>query len=370
MGGSGWLLGRLVNMKSWSVASALKQTPCQDQIPANFHAHRDLLTKKNPQKNQILACHLKSGHLSPRHAERQSVSNNSGQVLRKCEAFFQRKASSSHLTREKLDPAYTCLGHNGAGKAQAATENQHNKMQNYCKTIGALAAASALVAGNAQANVEYELHTGYTSEYLFRGINLGDDLIEVGADVKTEWNGIGLSAGAWYGTGTFLNTGGLDFNELDLYAGVSKDFGFVTGSIGYISRQYDLNNLENFSTQEISFGLSRDLGFATVSLTYNWCVDGADYGLNEGYTELALRRSFELSPCLSLNVGTNVGYLMEEGAFTAWTTKVALDWGFAEHAKLSPFVALGISLGQQSDTIWWVNTKNELIGGGMLSVNF
>ena len=40
-----------------------------------------------------------------------------------------------------------------------------------------LAAASALVAGNASAEVEYELHTGYTSEYLFRGLNLGQDLV-------------------------------------------------------------------------------------------------------------------------------------------------------------------------------------------------
>ena len=51
-------------------------------------------------------------------------------------------------------------------------------MQNYCKTIGALAAASALVAGNASAEVEYTLGTGYTSEYLWRGANLGEDLVE------------------------------------------------------------------------------------------------------------------------------------------------------------------------------------------------
>ena len=88
-------------------------------------------------------------------------------------------------------------------------------MQNYCKTIGALAAASALVAGNALAGtptpapapvtqpapaIEYELHTGYSSAYLYRGLNLGQDLIEVGADVKMNLSGFNLSAGAWYGT--------------------------------------------------------------------------------------------------------------------------------------------------------------------------
>ena len=76
-------------------------------------------------------------------------------------------------------------------------------MQNYCKLIGALAAASALVAGTASAeieNIEYEIHGGYSSMYLFRGLDLGDDLVEFGVDVAGEWNGLSLSAGAWYGS--------------------------------------------------------------------------------------------------------------------------------------------------------------------------
>ena len=95
-------------------------------------------------------------------------------------------------------------------------------MHNYRTTIGALAAVSALVAGNASAATEYKLHTGYSSEYLWRGLDLGNDLIEAGADVTTEWNGIGLSAGAWYGSFT---TADQLTNELDLYGEVSKDFG-------------------------------------------------------------------------------------------------------------------------------------------------
>lgn len=250
-------------------------------------------------------------------------------------------------------------------RTQAATENQHNKMQNYCKTIGALAAASALVAGNAKAEVEYELHTGYTSEYIYRGVNLGNDLVEAGADVKTEAYGLGLSAGAWYGS---YSQSGLNMNELDLYADVSKDFGFLTGSVGYIYRNYDMDIWGIQDTQEVYFGISRDFGFVAASLTYYWGV-GDNVGTTEGYTEFALSHSFALSPCLALNVGTNVGYLVEDDEFTAWTTKVALDWGFAEHAKLSPFVALSIALGEAQNTLWY-DTSNQLVGGCMLSVNF
>ena len=252
-------------------------------------------------------------------------------------------------------------------------------MQNYCKTIGALAAASALVAGNATAEVEYELHAGYTSEYLFRGTNLGQDLVEAGFDAATEWNGLGLSAGAWYGS---YDRGGevdgneerdVDVDELDLYAEVSKDLGFLTAAIGYI---YYFNEdiagqngpralVED--AQEVYFSVARDLGFANASLTYFWDIETD----NEGYSELALDRSFELNQCLSLNLATNVGYLVEGGDFTAWTTKVGLDWAFRENAKLSPFVALAVALGESEGANGtWGNTQNELVAGSMLSVSF
>ena len=251
-------------------------------------------------------------------------------------------------------------------------------MQNYCKTIGALAAASALVAGNAKAGVEYELHTGYSSEYLWRGINLGQDLIEVGADAKIDVNNMfNLSVGAWYGT-----TDGDQFDmpksplltsELDLYVEASKDFGPVTGKVGYIFRQYDIEIFKP-TTGEIYFGLSHDFGIVEASLTYYWGVHGIDIGgftpgTTDGYAEFALRHSFPINQCLAINVSTNVGYLCDDRTWTAWTSKVALDWGFAEHAKVSPFIMASVALGEQADTVWY-STTNQLVGGCMLSVNF
>jgi hypothetical protein len=265
----------------------------------------------------------------------------------------------------------------GAARTQAATENQHNNMQNYCKTIGALAAASALVAGNASAgtsapapvsaapdsSISYELHTGYSSEYLFRGIDLGQDLVEVGVDVAGQAYGLDISAGAWYGS--FDTDGETDVDELDLYAEASKDLGFLTASVGYIYYFNETASVDFDDAQEVYFSVARDFGFANASLTYFWGVEGD----NDGYSELALSRSFELSPCLALNVGTNIGYLVEQSDFTAWTTKVGVDWAFAERAKLSPFVALSIALSDEVNTDY-NGSSNELIAGSMLSVSF
>jgi uncharacterized protein (TIGR02001 family) len=240
-------------------------------------------------------------------------------------------------------------------------------MQNYCKTIGALAAASALVAGNASAEVEYEIHGGYSSEYIFRGIDLGNNLTEVGLDAATEVNGWGLSAGLW--ATAFDSPAPDDINsETDFYAEVSKDLGFATAAVGYI--YYWNAGPLGVDDQEVYFQLSRDFGFATGSVTYFWdmCENG---GGNNGYTEFALSRSWELNLCLTLNVGTNVGWLTESGAdhLTAWTTKCSLDWGFVEHAKLSPFIALAIALGEDNQTAW-AQTDNEFVAGSMLSVSF
>jgi hypothetical protein len=240
-------------------------------------------------------------------------------------------------------------------------------MHNYCKTIGALAAASALVAGNAQAEVEYEIHTGYSSMYLFRGLDLGDDLVEVGLDAATEVNGFGLSAGIWasaFDSSATTNSG--TDNEIDFYVEGSKDLGFLTASIGYIY-YWNMSSL-GVDDQEVYFAVSRDFGFATASLTYFWDIV-ENGGGNNGYTELGLSRSFELNQCLNLNVGSNVGYLIESGDFTSWTTKMSLDWGFTETAKLSPFVAVSVALGEAQNTVW-AETDNEFVAGSMLSVSF
>jgi hypothetical protein len=241
-------------------------------------------------------------------------------------------------------------------------------MQNYCKTIGALAAASALVAGNANAEVEYEIHTGYSSMYLFRGLDLGDDLVEVGVDAAAEWNGLAISGGVWATAFDQAGTANEIDSEVDLYAEVSKDLGFLTASVGYIYYWNLSNTNGGIDDQEVYFSVSRDLGFAEAYLTYFWDVVENNGG-NNGYSEFGLSRGFELNQCLTLNVGTNVGYLFEEGQATAWTNKVSLDWGFAERATVSPFVAFSVALSDDVDTAY-LGSENEFVAGSMLKVGF
>ncbi len=233
-------------------------------------------------------------------------------------------------------------------------------MQNYCKTIGALAAASALVAGTAMAEVEYELSAGYTNQYLFRGIEQGNDLTEVGLGASTTYNGIDLSASVWNGTYETSTTSNID--ETDIVAEASKDLGFATGSIGYIWYTYD-SEVED--AQEVYFGLSRELAYGiNGKLTYFWDIEGD----NNGYAELGLSREFEINTCTNLEVATAVGYAVEEGEFANWVTSATINYAFSETATLSPFVM--VAIGGPEDSGYSSDSQNELVGGAKLSVSF
>lgn len=245
-----------------------------------------------------------------------------------------------------------------------AIESNNNKtMQNYYKTIGALVVASAFAAGNASAEVESEIHVGYSTEYLFRGLNLGQDLIEAGLDVATEYNGLGLSAGLWHGS--FSSGTGQDFDELDIYGEVSKDLGFLTAAIGYINYQNPRLAAFPDDAQEVYFSLAKSFYGVDFSLTYFWDIETD----NDGYTELAASKGFELSPCLTLNTGVVLAALAEQGQLAHLTAKVALDYAFTETATLSPFIAHSWSLNNDGDTAY-ANSTNELVAGTMLSVSF
>jgi hypothetical protein len=252
-----------------------------------------------------------------------------------------------------------------------AIETNNKTMQNYYKTIGALVVASAFAAGNASAEVESALHAGYTNEYLFRGINLGQNLVEAGLDVATEYNGLNLTAGAWFadydaptGFGDNYST-----SELDLYAAVSKDLGYLTASVGYIKYINDDTTpatafgLQVDDAQEVYFSVAKTLYGIDFSLAYFWDIETD----NDGYAELGAKKGFELSPCLTLSTGAALGYLFEQGDVSNVSAKVALDYAYSETTTISPFVAHSWSL---TDDGTHAGTENEFVAGTMLSVSF
>lgn len=233
-------------------------------------------------------------------------------------------------------------------------------MKNYCKTIGALVAASALAAGNASAEVEAELHAGYSSAYMFRGVKLGDDLLETGLNLATEYNGLGVSGGLWHGT---FNYEGVSYTELDIYGEVSKEFSFATLALGYI--HYDKERDFDGDYQEAYVSASREFYGIETSLTFFWEINGD----TETYVELGAGKSYELSSCLTLNTDAVLGFLQENREFSNIALKASLDYAYSETTTVSPFIAYSWALTGNEDSAYEYS-DNEFTAGTMLSVSF
>jgi len=247
-----------------------------------------------------------------------------------------------------------------------ATETNNNTMQNYCKTIGALVAASALVAGTASAEIEYEIHTGYTSSYIFRGLDLGDNLTEFGLDMAYEYNDVALSSGVW--AGLFNNSPASNQQidlEVDLYTEAAYDFGYVTGAIGYIY-YWNVGAL-GADAGEVYFSVGKEIYGLDVAFTYYWDVHGAGIE-NDGYSDLYVGYGYELSPCLTWTNSVTFGYLWEQTGFSNVQFKTGLDWAATETATISPFLAYSVGCGPHGNA--WANVDDEFFAGSMLSVSF
>ena len=239
-------------------------------------------------------------------------------------------------------------------------------MQNYCKTIGALAAASALVAGTAKAELEYSIGAGYHSEYNWRGVEFGDDMQDFSLEVSgTSYAGFDLTAGVWQ---AHFDDGTDNQIETDLYFDATRDLGFwgLSGSIGYIMYIFDDNPTgQNDDAQEVYFGISKELGYEIeMDLTYYWDVETD----NGGYMGLGFGKGYDLSDCLSLGLDTRIGYSWEEGEFANWVTSATLDWAFTDSATLSPYVLLAV---EGSDNVHYESTNEwDFVAGVSLSVSF
>ena len=264
----------------------------------------------------------------------------------------------------------------------AATEQPNTKMRKHTKIVGSLAAASALVAGYASAEIEGEVHVGYSNIYEFRFVDLGSDLIEAGADVSYDAGFVGLSAGAWYGSVNDSQTIGGNFNELDLYAAVSKELGPVDLELGYIY-YYFPDTPGTVDTQEVYLAASYEIAWGlTASATYYYDFDSA----NGWYLQPELSWTKEFNDCLALTLSTGVGVAdghnlqarsarLNPGStadgFQGWFVKAELPWEFREGVTLSPYIKYTDADSKLAADINTLQGGQEhLIGGVKLSVGF
>jgi uncharacterized protein (TIGR02001 family) len=200
---------------------------------------------------------------------------------------------------------------------------------------------SLLTASAVHAEIEAELYTGYHSIYEFRGVDLGDDLVDTGLELSYELSeGLSLSGGAWYAS---WDAGGAD-DELDLYIGLTKTLGAVDFSVGYT--YYIFPGDGGANTEEVYLGVATELdcglGFA---LTYYEDIDQ----ISGGYMEFEAAKSFELSECVGLDLAAGAAWCDDyelnadvDGSnmdgFNHWYITAALPITLKEDVTLTPYI--------------------------------
>jgi len=228
-----------------------------------------------------------------------------------------------------------------------------------CSALLALVPAIAGDHAAAGGDLGAEVSVGYDTDYIFRGANLGQDLLWSDVNVSTSLSdGLGLNIGAWYANPTDAGD-----DELDIYAGVSTDLGGMSLDLG--TTYYYYPGATGSNTLEFGAALGTSVGAFDVSLGVYHDID-----TENTYVELGAGTSFDLTDNISLDLGATIGNNQDEvvggqaDGLTAVTITVGAPIGLTDNASLTPYLGINAGLDDNQDA------GDEIFSGISLSVGF
>lgn len=176
----------------------------------------------------------------------------------------------------------------------------------------------------------FSFGAGYHSDYIFRGANIGSDLVDWSLEASTTVGCYDLTAGVWAAR---FNSGG---EEIDFYASVAKDFGFATVELGYIFYYFD--NATGFNTQEAYLGLSKEIAGIDFSATYYHDFDF----IEEDY--------FELGASKTINLGTEIdaslvlGFNVDDTELSHVQPTISKTFDLNSEVSITPYLSYSFAI--------------------------
>lgn len=229
---------------------------------------------------------------------------------------------------------------------------------------GAMAGDTTADIPNTTGDFQVSLDAGYHTKYIFRGVDLGDDLVDASFTLgKTcPLTGLELEAGAWYGRILDRPVSNVQ-GELNLFASATKDLGFAKASVGYV---FYHNFKDADDAQEVYLGLSKEVYGFNTSIKYFWDIETD----NQGYTEFAISKSFNspMTCCGTFDASLTAGYLVEEGAFSHLTAKVSKTFKFSD-VEVTPYLSYTVEL-DDLEVYSGKAEQNEFFAGVGVSYSF
>jgi hypothetical protein len=241
---------------------------------------------------------------------------------------------------------------------------------------GGKACTSCTPAPAADDSLGASVNIGYDSSFIFRGLELANDWMTVGANIGVPLNSqFTLNLGAEYGNTVNdkpFNFLGLpisnDLERLVLNAALATKIGSTDVSLGY--RHYSYNgDIGLMDTSEVSLGLGQKLGAVNFGVAANYDITNEGWYLEAGAnTEIALTDSISLVPGASigyvLDYGYQTGLPVNNSSFTAVHLSLGAPIKLSKTATLTPFVGYNIPVDD-------LDVLDETFHGGVtLTVKF
>lgn len=255
--------------------------------------------------------------------------------------------------------------------------------------LGALALAAPAFAGTAPSAkcskcvapvvapeelLGFTLGVGYDSNYIFRGLEYGENYLTSSLDYTTSLaDGIRLDAGASYGhlaDSGLATSNGPSYDRLELGAAVVADLGGAELGLGY-TYYHHMGDLDTIleDGHEVGLNLASKVSIFNVGVGANY-----DFAIDGWYLEAAVNTEIVLTDSISLVPGANIGYGIDytyhlEGVvgvddFTHVGLSLALPIKLTKTATLTPYIAGNLPLDGLE------GAENQLFGGVSLSVKF
>ncbi|HUF62113.1 MAG TPA: hypothetical protein VMN36_08555 [Verrucomicrobiales bacterium] len=239
------------------------------------------------------------------------------------------------------------------------------------------------------------LSAGWDSDYVWRGLDLGETLIWTDLNLNfdlDDWGGWGdwgdkpddddfdldLNIGAWYADIHSAGTSDLIDQELDLYAGFTIGLGPVDLNFGYIYYFFD-SDANEFHEGYVGLGVA--VGPLDLGLTGFYEIETESI-----YIQFTAEMPIALTSWMDLRPGFvasyrdgNDGYLIyNDSDFNHIGVSLALDIRLTPSATLSPYIAYVHQFeGDEDDDIFldeddfaFGQHEDKFYGGVKLSVTF
>ena len=204
------------------------------------------------------------------------------------------------------------------------------------------------------------ISAGYMTDYIFYGVDLGDNAIWTGVDYSLESVGIPIDVGVWYINSTSNPS---DYDELDVYAGYAlPSFAGIDASLNFIAYFFPEPDFD--ATYELNLGLSYDAGFVDVVglVAYDFVIEGWYFmaGVSKGF---AISDDIEI--VLSATIGGQNDYWSSQNFWNDVQVRASLPIALTDTATLEPYIG-GLFALDATDSF----QDNIVHGGVSLSVSF